>query len=150
MDENKAQTALAGTTGDVGGRIVSALARREAKVIALLRHDASASVQDAVRAPRLLRIAGDVLSPRDLAAVMTRLEERLWKLLRAGGMGQLSALIRIARLLTPDSDAAFPAWQGMQYIRDMASGRGKLSPLDNARYGKSDWTSAEAVLAPTV
>ena len=300
MDDSKAQIALAGATGDVGDRVLSALARREAKVIALLRHDASASVQDAVRAkgakpvpvdfsdagalavalrgsqcvvsvlnglepvilhlqgrlldaavaagvqrfipsdfsldftntrpgdnrnldlrrrfktrldaapiratsvlngafadlltgeapivlhpirrvlywgdadqpmdfttkddtadytadvalddgaPRLLRIAGDVVSPRDLAAVMTRLDNRPWKLLRAGGMGRLSALIRIARLLTPDSDAPFPAWQGMQYIRDMASGRGKLSPLDNARYGKTDWTSAEAVLATTI
>jgi len=35
----------------------------------------------------------------------------------------------------------------MQYMRDMLSGRGKLTPLDNARYGKTDWTSAEDVLA---
>ena len=37
MDEPKAQIALAGATGDVGGRVLSALVRREAKVIALLR-----------------------------------------------------------------------------------------------------------------
>lgn len=40
-------------------------------------------------------------------------------------------------------------WQGMQYVRDMSSGRGKLSPLDKDRYGKTDWTRVEAVLAPT-
>ncbi|UUL81425.1 aromatic alcohol reductase [Sphingomonas qomolangmaensis] len=100
-------------------------------------------------APRFLRIAGDVASPRDLAILMTRLEGRAWKPFRAGGLGRLSTLIRIARALSPTTDAPFPAWQGMQYVRDMSSGRGKLSPLDNDRYGKTDWTRAEAVLAPT-
>jgi hypothetical protein len=97
-------------------------------------------------APRFLRIAGDEVSPRDLAALMTRLDHRRWTPLRAGGLGRLSALIRVVRALSPKSDAPFPAWQGMQYLRDMASGRGKLSPLDNGRYGKTDWTRAEAVL----
>lgn len=101
-------------------------------------------------APRVLRIAGDVVSPRDLAILMTRIEGRRWKPFRAGGLGRLSMLIRVARALSPQTDAPFPAWQGMQYIRDMSSGRGKLFPLDNARYGKTDWTRAEAVLAPTV
>ena len=101
-------------------------------------------------APRLLRIAGDVVSPRDLAALMTRLDHQGWKTLRAGGIDRLSTLIRIARALSPKSDAPFPAWQGMQYVRDMSSGRGKLSPLDNDRYGKTDWTRAGAVLASIV
>jgi nucleoside-diphosphate-sugar epimerase len=38
-------------------------------------------------APRFLRIAGDEISPRDLAMLMTRLEGRRWALLRAGGSG---------------------------------------------------------------
>jgi len=97
-------------------------------------------------APRFLRIAGDVVSPRDLAALMTRLDHQSWKPLRAGGLVRLSALIRIVRTLSPKSDAPFPAWQGMQYVRDMSSGRGKLMALDNDRYGKTDWTRAEAVL----
>jgi uncharacterized protein YbjT (DUF2867 family) len=100
--------------------------------------------------PRILRIAGDVVSPRDLATLMTRIDGRRWKPLRAGGLGRLSGLIRIARTLSRETDAPFPAWQGMQYLRDMSSGRGKLFPLDNARYGKTDWTGAEAVLRPTV
>ncbi|MFD1952280.1 NmrA family NAD(P)-binding protein [Sphingomonas arantia] len=101
-------------------------------------------------APRFSRIAGDVVSARDLASIMTRLSGREYKLLRAGGIGRLSTVIAVARALSPKSDAPFPAWQGMQYLRDMASGRGKLVPLDNARYGKTDWTRAEAVLARTV
>ncbi|BCA63447.1 NADH-flavin reductase [Sphingomonas sp. HMP9] len=112
--------------------------------------DYTADVALDADAPRFLRIAGDVVSPRDLATSMTRLDGRRWKPFRAGGLGRLSALIRIARTLSPKTDAPFSAWQGMQYVRDMSSGRGKLSPLDNGRYGKTDWTRAEAVLAPTI
>jgi hypothetical protein len=38
----------------------------------------------------------------------------------------------------------------MQYIRDMASGRGALRPLDNDRYGERNWTSAREVLFRTM
>ncbi|MET0219429.1 MAG: NmrA family NAD(P)-binding protein, partial [Tardiphaga sp.] len=101
-------------------------------------------------APRFSRIAGDVVSARDLAALMTRLSGVSYKLFRAGGIGRLGVIIAVARAVSPKTDAPFPAWQGMQYMRDMSSGRGKLSPLDNARYGKTDWTQAEGVLAPTI
>jgi hypothetical protein len=49
--------------------------------------------------------------------------------------------------VTPASDAVFPAWQGMQYLRDMASGRGRLLPLDNDRYGQMPWIGARTTLA---
>lgn len=101
-------------------------------------------------APRFLRIAGDVVSARDLAALMSRLSGHRYSLLRAGGIGRLSGVIAVVRALSSKSDAPFPVWQGMQYLRDMSSGRGKLSPLDNVRYGKTDWTRAEAVLAATI
>ncbi len=98
-------------------------------------------------APRLLRVAGAVVSPRDLARIMTALSGRPYKLLRAGGLGLLDTVIGVTGALAPKSDAPFPVWQGMQYLRDMASGRGHLTPLDNDRYGKTDWTRAEDVLA---
>lgn len=101
-------------------------------------------------APRYLRISGDQISPRGLAELLTGMEGRRWRLLRAGSIGRLSAIIAIARALTPETDAPFPAWQGMQYLRDMSTGRGKLHGLDNARYGKAHWTGAAAVLAPTI
>lgn len=101
-------------------------------------------------APRFLRISGEEISPRELAQLLTSLDGRDWKLLRAGGIGRLSALIRVVRALTPRTDAPFPAWQGMQYLRDMSTGRGKLRTLDNSRYGKLDWTRAAVVLAPTL
>ncbi len=67
---------------------------------------------------------------------------------RLAGFGLLSAIIRVARAVTPGGDAVFPMWQGMEYLRDMASGRGKLDPLDNDRYGTRYWTSARDVLDP--
>ncbi len=100
--------------------------------------------------PRFLRIAGEEISPRGLAQLLTRMDGREWKLLRAGGIGRLDTVIRVARAVTPRTNAPFPAWQGMQYLRDMSTGRGKLVGLDNGRYGKADWTRAAAVLAPTL
>jgi len=101
-------------------------------------------------APRLLRIAGATVSPRELAGIMTELTGQRFGLWRAGGIKLLSMVIKVARTLTPRSDAVFPAWQGMQYLRDMASGRGKLAPLDNDRYGAKPWKTARDVLAPTI
>ena len=98
-------------------------------------------------APRILRIAGDTVTPRVLATMMTDLTGRPFGLWRAGGLKRLSLLIRIARAVKPASDAVFPAWQGMQYLRDMASGRGRLLPLDNDRYGQMPWIGARTTLA---
>ena len=100
-------------------------------------------------APRILRIAGSTVSPRQLAGIMTDLTGRPFGLWRAGGIPLLGLGIRTVRTLTPRSDAVFPVWQGMQYLRDMASGRGRLEPLDNDRYGSRAWISARDVLAPT-
>jgi uncharacterized protein YbjT (DUF2867 family) len=99
-------------------------------------------------APRFLRIAGAVVTPRQLAGIMTDVTGEKFGLWRAGGIRLLSVVIRIARAVTPRSDSVFPVWQGMQYLRDMASGRGKLEPLDNDRYGQRRWTTARDILAP--
>jgi hypothetical protein len=99
-------------------------------------------------APRFLRIAGAVVTPRQLAGIMTAVTGEKFGLWRAGGIVLLSLVIRIARAVTPRSDSVFPVWQGMQYLRDMSSGRGKLEPLDNDRYGQRRWTTARDILAP--
>lgn len=109
------------------------------------RYTAAAALDS--EAPRILRIAGDTVTPRVLATIMTDLTGRPFGLWRAGGLKRLSLLIRIARAVTPASDAVFPAWQGMQYLRDMASGRGRLLPLDNDRYGQMPWVGARTTLA---
>lgn len=96
--------------------------------------------------PRILRIAGDTLSPRDLAATMTRVTGKRYRTLRAGGIGALGIMIGLARPFGP-KDAVFPPYQGMQYLRDMMSGRARLRPLDNDRYPHIRWTSVADLLA---
>jgi uncharacterized protein YbjT (DUF2867 family) len=107
----------------------------------------TASAALAEDTPRILRIAGDQVSPRDLARIMTDLSGRRYRLLRAGGTGQLGLFIRLAQAFDRDPQAVFPPWQGMQYLRDMAEGKGALAPLDNDRFGVRHWTSARELLA---
>lgn len=97
--------------------------------------------------PRFLRIAGDEVSARELAAIATEVSGQRFRLLRGGSVARLDRLIAIARALEPGGDALYPAWQGMQYMRDMYLGRGKLEPLDVDRYPDIRWTKVRDVLA---
>lgn len=99
--------------------------------------------------PRWLRIAGDEVSARDLAATMTVLTGRKHGILRPGGPRLLGVLVAMTKAFTPASDALYPPWQGMQYMRNMYCGLPKFSSLDNARY-PMEWTSARDVLAKHV
>ncbi len=105
---------------------------------------AAAAMDDT--APRILRIAGDVVTVRDIAAAMTRATGERFRPLWTGTIGMLGLMISIAKRLIPQPAAAFPAWQGMQYMRDQFSGRGKLPSLDNARYPDLRWTSVDMLL----
>jgi nucleoside-diphosphate-sugar epimerase len=98
-------------------------------------------------APRILRIAGDQLSARELAGVASEVTGKKFRLFRAGGLGMLGALIKVARIVAPAEKEIFPAWQGMQYMRNMFDGRAKLEPLDNDRYPGMRWTTARDVLS---
>ena len=98
-------------------------------------------------APRILRIAGDVVSVREIAALMTDVSGERYRPLWAGSLGMLGAMIRIARTVAPQPEAAFPTWQGMQYMRDQFSGFVKLTAIDNARYPGIAWTSVRDHLA---
>ena len=96
--------------------------------------------------PRWLRIAGDQISARDLAATMTELTGKKHGIFRPGGPGLLGVLVTLTKTFTPASDALYPPWQGMQYMRDMYSGLPKFAAVDNGRYPMV-WTSARDVLA---
>ncbi len=100
-----------------------------------------------VSTPRFLRVAGDQLSARELAAVASEVTGEQFRLFRAGGLGTLRTLIGIARRVAPGENELYPVWQGMQYMRDMFEGRAKLEPLDNDRYPGIRWTTARDVLA---
>jgi uncharacterized protein YbjT (DUF2867 family) len=117
------------------------------------KDDVAAFTADAAlddQAPRDLRIAGATVSPLQLAAIASEMSGKAFRPLRAGGLQRLGLLIRITRTLAPSAGVVFPPWQGMQYLRDMMSGRGELSPLDNARYGKTDWTDVRTMISAMV
>jgi len=97
--------------------------------------------------PRILRIAGDQVSARELAALMTDITGERFRLFRAGGLGMLGGLIKVARVVAPQPDEVYPPWQGMQYMHNMYSGLGELKPLDNGRYPELTWTTARDVLS---
>jgi nucleoside-diphosphate-sugar epimerase len=97
--------------------------------------------------PRFLRIAGDQLSARELAAVVSELAGEKFRLFRAGSLGLLDALIKVTRTVAPAEKQLYPAWQGMQYMRNMFDGRAKLEPLDNDRYPGMRWTTVRDVLS---
>ena len=58
----------------------------------------------------------------------------------------LGTLIKVVRTVAPSEHELYPAWQGMQHMRDMFDGRAKLEPLDNNRYPGMCWTIARDVL----
>jgi uncharacterized protein YbjT (DUF2867 family) len=101
-------------------------------------------------APRVLEIAGDRVTARDVAQTMTELTGTRFKLQWAGSTGSLSAMSRVARRFAKDPDETFPAWQGMQYLVSMFSGQAQLRHVDNDRYGEQAWTTVRDVLAAHV
>lgn len=98
-------------------------------------------------APRILRIAGEVVSARGLAETASEVTGERFRTLRMGGVGSLGVMIAAARVLAPGRGQVFPVWQGMQYLRDMFGSAGKLDPLDNGRYPRLRWTGVREVLA---
>lgn len=103
-------------------------------------------------APRIIRVAGDQISPRGLAALGTELTGTPFQLIRSGSIEDLGTAIEQVRQTNPGTpDEEFPRWQQMQYTRNMFSGRAKLEPVDNARFPDIKWTRvrdlAERLLA---
>ncbi|WP_347159400.1 NmrA family NAD(P)-binding protein [Pontibacter chitinilyticus] len=97
--------------------------------------------------PRYLRVAGDVCSVRDLQEIASDVTGKAFHLFRVGGLGRLDTMIQVTRALLPQKQEVFPPWQGMQYLRNMFSGRAKMEPLDNDRYPDLRWTSVREVLS---
>jgi nucleoside-diphosphate-sugar epimerase len=113
------------------------------------KHDVAAYVAAAAMdeaTPRFLRIAGDSVSAREIAATMTAVTGDQYRTLWAGNMGMLGAMIRIAKIVSPQPNVTFPPWQGMQYMRDQFSGGAKLDSLDNDRYLNLSWTSVRKLM----
>lgn len=99
--------------------------------------------------PKFLRIAGDTFTAKSLAGTMSRVSGQEFSTLWTGPVGLLRGLITVLRYVMGGEEQVFPVWQGMQYMENMVSGRGKLEPLDNARYPELKWTSIEEALKET-
>lgn len=98
--------------------------------------------------PSILRIAGEQISAEGLATAASEASGKRFRLVRGGSLGTLQRISKVVRMLTPESDAPFPVWQGMQYLYCMFEGSGMLKALDNERYPKLKWTGVRTVLKP--
>lgn len=96
--------------------------------------------------PRDLRVAGDTLTARGLQEAASQSTGKVFKLFRVGGLATLDFMIKATRTLMPAEDEVFPPWQGMQYLRNMLSGHGKLAPMDTHRYPEIRFTTVREVL----
>jgi uncharacterized protein YbjT (DUF2867 family) len=101
-------------------------------------------------APRVVEIAGDRVTARDVAAIMSELTGTPFRLQWAGTTASLSATSRVMRRVSKDDGTPFPAWQGMQYFVSMFSGQAQLRHVNNGQYGERAWTSVRDVLAAHV
>lgn len=97
--------------------------------------------------PRYLRIAGDQISPREVREVMNELSGQKFRLLRTGGLGLLSGIIKITKIFSPGKTDLYPAWQGMQYMRNMMDERATLNTVDNNRYADMKWTTVKDLIS---
>lgn len=96
--------------------------------------------------PRYLRIAGDRLSCNDFVKLLTELTNEKYKLFRPGGIHLLNSVIKLTRFFSPSKKELYPAWQGMQYMRDMMEGRIIFQKYDNDNYSNIKWTSVKEFL----
>ncbi len=96
--------------------------------------------------PRYLRIAGDTLSCNDFVKLLSQLTGKKYKLFRPGGIGLLNTVIKLTRFFSPSKNELYPAWQGMQYMRDMMEGRVIFTKYDNDRYQNMQWTRVKDFL----
>lgn len=98
--------------------------------------------------PRVLNICGARVTAREIAQAAGRVRGKRYGLLPAGTIGSLGLIIGIARKVAPGAgDEIYPAWQGMQYLRNLFAGEGMLDqPFDNDRYPSMVWTSLDSVL----
>lgn len=96
--------------------------------------------------PRYLRIAGDSVNAHDVQKIMSNITGLKFGLLRPGGIGLINKIIKVAKFFGKNSPELYPAWQGMQYMRDMMEGRAERNTHANDRYKDIHWTSVEEYL----
>jgi uncharacterized protein YbjT (DUF2867 family) len=97
-------------------------------------------------APRILRIAGFQVSPKELANIASSVKEREFKLVPMGSLAELAAHNKQERAAHPEGEnELYPSWQQGQYMQSMFSVQ--LTPLDNHRYPNIEWTDAATFIS---
>lgn len=96
--------------------------------------------------PGYLRIAGDLINPREVKAIASAVTRQKFRLFRPGGKRLLGIIIKIAKKFAPGEKELYPAWQGMQYMHNMIDERSKIDKHDNDRYPEIRWTTVKDVL----
>jgi uncharacterized protein YbjT (DUF2867 family) len=97
--------------------------------------------------PRFLHIAGDQLSPREFQALLSNLTGEKFGTFRPGSPNFLSGIIKIARFFNAGETDLYPAWQGMQYMRNMIDDRSNLNKSDANRYADVQWTTVKDLIS---
>ena len=96
--------------------------------------------------PRYLRIAGDSVNAIDVQKIMTDITGLKFGMFNPGGIGLFNTIIKVANFFNKGSEELYPAWQGMQYMRDMMEGKAVIKSHDNERYKNIHWTSVKEFL----
>lgn len=95
--------------------------------------------------PRVLRIAGFQISPKDLVAIGEEVKGKEFKLVPMGSLEDFAAANKKARAENPEGEKeVFPDWQAKQYLHSMFSVHNET--LDNDRYPDVEWTGAKEVI----
>lgn len=99
-----------------------------------------------IQTPRILRIASFQVSPRDLAAIGTKVKKQEFKLVPLGSLDEFAEANRKDRAAHPEGEQqVFPEWQGKQYLHSMFSAHNET--LDNDSYPGIQWDSAVETLS---
>ena len=78
--------------------------------------------------------------------LLTELTIKKYKIFRLGGISLLNFIIKVTRFFSPSKNELYPAWQGMQHMRDIMEGRIIFQKYDNNRYSYINWTSVKEFL----
>ena len=96
--------------------------------------------------PRVLRIAGFQVSPKDLVRIGGEVKNHEFKLVPLGSLEDFAVQNKKARAANPEGEReVFPDWQGKQYLHSMFSVHHET--LDNDRYADIEWTGANEIIS---
>jgi hypothetical protein len=91
--------------------------------------------------PRVLRIAGFQVSPKDLVEIGEEVKGKEFKLVPMSSLEDFAAANKKDRAAHPEGEKeVFPDWQAKQYLHSMFSVHNET--LDNDRYMDVEWTNA--------